>query len=121
MTDGPAVTAEAEARALAAPPAATRQRLIVIGNGMGGARAVEEILERGGAGLFDITMFGDEPHGNDNRISLSNVIAGSDGRRSRRSSRCPASTSRRWGSSRQSATTTRPSRSPSPGAASTRP
>ncbi len=44
----------------------------------GGARAVEEILDRGGAELFDITMFGDEPHGNYNRISLSNVLAGSE-------------------------------------------
>jgi nitrite reductase (NADH) large subunit len=55
-----------------------RTRLIVIGNGMAGARAVEEILDRGGAELFDITMFGDEPHGNYNRISLSNVLAGSE-------------------------------------------
>ena len=36
----------------------------------------EEILERGGGEIFDITMFGDEPHGNYNRISLSNVLAG---------------------------------------------
>ncbi len=53
-----------------------KSRLIVVGNGMAGARAVEEILERGGADLFEITMFGDEPHGNYNRISLSNVLAG---------------------------------------------
>ncbi len=32
------------------------------------ARAVEEILARGGAEQFVITMFGDEPYGNDNRI-----------------------------------------------------
>jgi nitrite reductase (NADH) large subunit len=74
VTEAPAAPAEAPA----APAAAARQRLIVIGNGMAGARAVEEILERGGAGLFDITMFGDEPHGNYNRISLSNVLAGSE-------------------------------------------
>jgi nitrite reductase (NADH) large subunit len=55
-----------------------RQRLIVIGNGMAGARAVEEIIDRGGCELFEITMFGDEPHGNYNRISLSNVLAGSE-------------------------------------------
>ncbi|MEA2223617.1 MAG: nitrite reductase large subunit, partial [Solirubrobacteraceae bacterium] len=54
------------------------QRLIVIGNGMAGARAVEEIIDRGGSDLFSITMFGDEPHGNYNRISLSNVLAGSE-------------------------------------------
>jgi nitrite reductase (NADH) large subunit len=53
-----------------------RQRLVVIGNGMAGARAVEEILARGGADLFDIVMFGEEPYGNYNRILLSNVVNG---------------------------------------------
>ncbi len=60
------------------PEGGARQRLIVIGNGMAGARAVEEIIDRGGSELFAITMFGDEPHGNYNRISLSNVLAGSE-------------------------------------------
>lgn len=55
---------------------ATRQRLVVIGNGMAGARAVEEVLARDGADLFDITMFGDEPYGNYNRIMLSNILSG---------------------------------------------
>src|SRR5689334_25281241 len=49
-------------------------RLVVIGNGMAGARTVEEILSRGGD--FDITMFGDERYGNYNRIMLANVLAG---------------------------------------------
>jgi nitrite reductase (NADH) large subunit len=53
-----------------------KQRLVVIGNGMAGARAVEEVLARGGADQFDITMFGDEPYGNYNRIMLSNVLSG---------------------------------------------
>ncbi|MET7425160.1 nitrite reductase large subunit NirB [Dactylosporangium sp. NPDC005555] len=52
------------------------QRLVVIGNGMAGARAVEEILERGGGEQFGITMFGEEPYGNYNRIMLSNVLSG---------------------------------------------
>ncbi len=52
------------------------ERLVVIGNGMAGARTVEEILERGGREHFAITMFGDEPYGNYNRIMLSNVLAG---------------------------------------------
>ncbi|HYB34701.1 MAG TPA: nitrite reductase large subunit NirB [Mycobacterium sp.] len=51
--------------------------LVVVGNGMAGARAVEEILNRGGQ-RFAITIFGDEPYGNYNRILLSNVLAGSD-------------------------------------------
>jgi nitrite reductase (NADH) large subunit len=38
---------------------------------------VEEILARGGAHQFDITMFGDEPTGNYNRILLSDVLKGS--------------------------------------------
>ena len=54
-----------------------RQRLAVIGNGMAGARTVEEILARGGGEQFEITMYGDEPTGNYNRILLSNVLNGS--------------------------------------------
>ena len=53
-----------------------KERLIVIGNGMAGVRTVEEILSRGGKKLFDITIFGDEPYGNYNRILLSNVVTG---------------------------------------------
>jgi nitrite reductase (NADH) large subunit len=55
-----------------------KRRLVVIGNGMAGARVVEEILERGGGELFDITMFGDEPYGNYNRIMLSHVLSGEE-------------------------------------------
>jgi nitrite reductase (NADH) large subunit len=60
-----------EARAL------MTQKLVVVGNGMAGVRAIEEVLMRGGAEKFDITVFGDEPYGNYNRILLSNVLAGS--------------------------------------------
>ncbi len=52
-----------------------RAELVVVGNGMAGARAVEEILARGGGQRFRITMFGDEPYGNYNRIMLSSVLA----------------------------------------------
>ncbi len=52
-----------------------RQRLVVIGNGMAGMRTVEELLERAPE-LYDITVFGSEPHGNYNRILLSPVLAG---------------------------------------------
>lgn len=58
------------------------RRLVVVGNGMAGIRAIEEVLarqERGnGAEPFHITVFGDEPYGNYNRILLSNVLAGVD-------------------------------------------
>jgi nitrite reductase (NADH) large subunit len=55
-----------------------RRRLVVIGNGMAGARVVEEILARGGLAQFSITMFGDEPYGNYNRIMLSHVLSGEE-------------------------------------------
>ena len=58
------------------PP--TLRKLVVIGNGMAGARTVEEILARDGAQQFAITMFGDEPYGNYNRIMLSHVLAGEE-------------------------------------------
>ena len=54
----------------------SKQKLVVIGNGMAGARTVEEILMRGGDQQFEITMFGDEPSGNYNRIMLSQVLNG---------------------------------------------
>lgn len=53
-----------------------KQRLVVIGNGMSGARFVEEVLARKGSELFEIVIFGDEPYGNYNRILLSGVLAG---------------------------------------------
>lgn len=53
-----------------------KQRLVVIGNGMAGARLVEEVLARQGADLFEIVVFGAEPYGNYNRILLSGVLAG---------------------------------------------
>lgn len=57
-------------------PLHTRERLVVIGNGMAGARLVEDILAIDRQ-RFDIVMFGDEPYGNYNRILLSNVLNGS--------------------------------------------
>ena len=53
-----------------------KQKLVVVGNGMAGARAVEEVLARGGSHKFDIVMFGAEPYGNYNRILLSNILSG---------------------------------------------
>jgi NNP family nitrate/nitrite transporter-like MFS transporter len=53
-------------------------RLVVVGNGMAGARVVEEIIERGGRDAFAITIFGAEPYGNYNRILLSSVLAGTE-------------------------------------------
>ena len=53
----------------------TREHLVVVGNGMAGCRAVEELLARD-AGRYRITIFGAEPRVNYNRIMLSPVLAG---------------------------------------------
>lgn len=50
-------------------------KLVVVGNGMAGIRAVEELI-RLAPELYDITVFGAEPHPNYNRILLSPVLAG---------------------------------------------
>jgi len=52
-----------------------KTRLVVIGNGMAGIRALEELLKLA-LDMYDITVFGAEPHGNYNRILLSPVLAG---------------------------------------------
>jgi nitrite reductase (NADH) large subunit len=54
---------------------ATRQKLVVVGNGMAGIRALEELLKIA-PDLYDVTVFGAEPHPNYNRILLSPVLAG---------------------------------------------
>ncbi|KQM77729.1 nitrite reductase [Sphingomonas sp. Leaf22] len=57
------------------PGVDTREHLVVIGNGMAGCRAVEELLARDPA-RYRVTIFGAEPHVNYNRIMLSPVLAG---------------------------------------------
>jgi nitrite reductase (NADH) large subunit len=52
-----------------------RLKLVVVGNGMAGIRTVEELLQLA-PGMYDITVFGAEPHPNYNRIMLSPVLAG---------------------------------------------
>ncbi|MCE7798672.1 nitrite reductase large subunit NirB [Sphingobium sufflavum] len=52
-----------------------KPHLIVVGNGMAGCRAVEEILARD-PNKFRITIFGSEPRVNYNRIMLSPLLAG---------------------------------------------
>ncbi|MBI3560543.1 MAG: NAD(P)/FAD-dependent oxidoreductase [Gammaproteobacteria bacterium] len=53
----------------------SREKLVVIGNGMAGMRTVEELLKIA-PDHYEITVFGAEPHGNYNRIMLSPVLAG---------------------------------------------
>jgi nitrite reductase (NADH) large subunit len=53
-------------------------KLVMIGNGMAGCRTLEELLKHA-PDLYDITVFGAEPHPNYNRIMLSPVLAGEMG------------------------------------------
>jgi len=52
-----------------------KPRLVMVGNGMAGVRTLEELLKIA-PDLYDITVFGAEPHPNYNRILLSPVLAG---------------------------------------------
>src|SRR5438105_6074580 len=52
-----------------------RTKLVCVGNGMAGVRTIEELLKIA-PDLYDITVFGAEPHPNYNRILLSPVLAG---------------------------------------------
>ncbi len=53
----------------------TKSKLVLVGNGMAGVRTLEELLKVA-PDLYDITVFGAEPHPNYNRIMLSPVLAG---------------------------------------------
>ncbi|MEJ7180489.1 hypothetical protein, partial [Staphylococcus capitis] len=51
----------------------SKQKLVMIGNGMAGIRTIEEIINRD-ANRYDITVIGKEPYPNYNRIMLSNIL-----------------------------------------------
>ncbi len=51
-----------------------KSRLVLVGNGMAGMRAIEELLKLA-PDLYEITVFGSEPWGNYNRILLSPLLA----------------------------------------------
>ncbi len=52
-----------------------KMKLVMVGNGMAGVRTLEELLKLA-PDLYEITVFGAEPHPNYNRIMLSPVLAG---------------------------------------------
>ncbi|KUP24204.1 nitrite reductase large subunit NirB [Paenibacillus sp. DMB5] len=52
-----------------------RKKLVLVGNGMAGVRAIEHLLKLA-PDAYEITIFGSEPHPNYNRIMLSSVLAG---------------------------------------------
>ena len=51
-----------------------KENLVLIGNGMAGVRTLEELLKLA-PDAYNITVFGEEPYGNYNRIMLSPVLA----------------------------------------------
>jgi len=58
-----------------------KEKLVLVGNGMAGVRALEELFKHNttddkGSDQYDITVIGAEPHPNYNRIMLSPVLAG---------------------------------------------
>jgi nitrite reductase (NADH) large subunit len=52
-----------------------KSKLVMVGNGMAGVRTIEELLKIAPE-LYDVSVFGAEPHPNYNRILLSPVLAG---------------------------------------------
>ncbi len=52
-----------------------KMKLVMVGNGMAGVRTIEELLKIA-PDLYEIAIFGAEPHPNYNRILLSPVLAG---------------------------------------------
>ncbi|AEI42701.1 nitrite reductase large subunit NirB [Paenibacillus mucilaginosus] len=52
-----------------------KKKLVLIGNGMAGVWAVEQLLKLA-PNQYEVTVFGSEPHPNYNRILLSSVLAG---------------------------------------------
>lgn len=52
-----------------------KSRLVMIGNGLAGMRMLEELLEIA-PDMYEVEVFGAEPHGNYNRIMLSPVLSG---------------------------------------------
>ena len=52
-----------------------KMQLVLVGNGMAGARTLEELLKLA-PDLYEITVFGAESYPNYNRIMLSPVLAG---------------------------------------------
>ncbi|MBK8522975.1 MAG: NAD(P)/FAD-dependent oxidoreductase [Betaproteobacteria bacterium] len=53
----------------------SKPKLVMVGNGMAGVRTLEELFKIA-PDMYDVTVFGAEPHPNYNRILLSPVLAG---------------------------------------------
>ncbi len=53
-----------------------KKRLAIIGNGMACGRLLDELFRRNAGLAFDVTVFGEEPHGCYNRILLGRILTG---------------------------------------------
>ena len=53
-----------------------KKKLAIIGNGMATCRLLDELLQRGALGRYEIAIFGDEKGGAYNRILLGKVLGG---------------------------------------------
>jgi nitrite reductase (NADH) large subunit len=53
-----------------------KKRLAIIGNGMATGRLLDELERRGGLSTYEISVYGEEPHGCYNRILLGRVLSG---------------------------------------------
>ncbi|MCP1366345.1 FAD-dependent oxidoreductase, partial [Halomonas sp. BBD48] len=56
----------------------SKQRLIIIGNGMVGHHLVEQLVENNATEQFDIVVFGEERHRAYDRVHLSEYFSGKD-------------------------------------------
>lgn len=56
-------------------PNTERLKLVLVGNGLAGMRCLEDLLDMA-PDRYDITVIGEEPWGNYNRIMLSPVLSG---------------------------------------------
>lgn len=54
----------------------SKKKLAIIGNGMGTSKLLDDLVERGAAFQYEITVFGEEQGGAYNRIMLGKVLAG---------------------------------------------
>ncbi|MFG6666170.1 nitrite reductase large subunit NirB [Halomonas sp. HNIBRBA4712] len=57
---------------------ATKETLIIIGNGMVGHHLVEQLIEAGALSRFEVTVFGEERHRAYDRVHLSEYFTGRD-------------------------------------------
>lgn len=53
-----------------------KNKLSIIGNGMATSRLLDELIRQGGLGQYEISVFGEEPHGAYNRILLNRILEG---------------------------------------------